>query len=101
MLTFMSQIINRLSKNRIKQIFIFQSILLIPILIIYVYLLVSNSINYFYDGLYQIIFALSFILNGIEHFILKKKGSGIFFFIIGILFVYLSIQSFDLYYLKK
>ena len=75
----MSQFINRIFKDRIKKIVIIQFILLIPLLIMMVYSFTTNSINYLYNGLFQIIFALINILNGVEQFILKKKGLSIFF----------------------
>lgn len=95
----MSQFINRIFKDRIKKIVIIQFILLIPLLVVYSF--TTNSINYLYNGLFQIIFALIIILNSVEQFILKKKGLSISFFILGILFVYISIQSYNLYLLSK
>ena len=97
----MSQFINRIFKDRIKKIVIIQFILLIPLLIMAVYSFTTNSINYLYNGLFQIIFALINILNSVEQFILNKKGLSILFFILGIVFVYLSIQSYNLYLLSK
>ncbi|KMY48262.1 hypothetical protein AC625_00875 [Peribacillus loiseleuriae] len=101
MIPIMSQFINRIFKDRIKKIVIIQFILLIPLLIMAVYSFPTNSINYLYNGLFQIIFALINILNSVEQFILKKKGLSISFFILGILFVYLSIKSYNLYLLSK
>ena len=101
MIPIMSQFINRIFKDRIKKIVIIQFILLIPLLIMVVYSFTTNSINYLYNGLFQIIFALINILNSVEQFILKKKGLSILFFILGIVFVYLSIQSYNLYLLSK
>ncbi|PET44972.1 hypothetical protein CN514_21315 [Bacillus sp. AFS001701] len=101
MITILSKFINRIFKDRIKQIVIIQFILLIPLLIICIQSFTTNSINYFYNGLFQIIFALINILNGVEQFILKKNVLSILFFILGIFFVYLSIQSFNLDILRK
>ena len=87
----MSQLKNRLFKDRIKQIVIIQSILLIPMLIFLVYSFLSESNNHVYSGLFYILAALINYLGWFEDKILKKNNPNnfsiwlaIMFFIIGI-----------------
>ena len=95
----MSQLKNRLFKDRIKQIVIIQSILTIPMMMYVVYSFTSDNTNHIYEGLFHISLAAIFFSNVIEEKILKKKESNfdllklsaIIFFIIGIMDLFFDI----------
>lgn len=98
---FMNSILIKISnsffRNRVKKIAVLQLLLMIPLLLYFIYSLNSESVNYFYNGLFQILVACINLLFCIEQYILKKKGSSIMFLILAIVFVYTGIQSFNLY----
>ncbi|MBM7655224.1 hypothetical protein [Neobacillus cucumis] len=92
---------NRFFKNRVKPIFITQFILIIP-MIVFIYLsFTTYPVNFFYSGFIGIILAISIILNGIEQYILKKKGRSISFFILSVLIILVAVQSFYFATLKR
>ena len=96
----MSQLKNRLFKDRIKQIVIIQTILTIPMMMYVVYSFMSDNTNHIYEGLFHISLAAILFSNAIEEKILKKKESNelnlwlmgaIMFFIIGIMDLFFDI----------
>ncbi|WP_129692046.1 hypothetical protein [Gottfriedia acidiceleris] len=100
MITIMSQLKNRIFKDRIKQIVIIQTILMIPMMMYVVYSFTSDNTNHIYEGLFHISLAAIFFSNVIEEKILKKKESNalnlwlmcaIMFFIIGIIDLFFDI----------
>ncbi|MGG3564796.1 hypothetical protein ABES03_24670 [Neobacillus rhizosphaerae] len=91
-----------LFKNRIKQIVIIQLLLLIPIFIIGILVFrVKEGVDFFYLGIFQGIVALYWFLTGIENFILKKRGFSLIFFILGVMFILLSLETFHILNIKK
>ncbi|WP_413300044.1 hypothetical protein AA0X95_17480 [Bacillus sp. 1P10SD] len=90
-----------LFKNRIKQIVIIQLLLLIPIFIIGILVFrVKEGVDFFYLGIFQGIVALYWFLTGIENYILKKRGSALIFFILGVMFSLLSLETFHILNIK-
>jgi amino acid permease len=81
-------------KNRVKQIVITQFILIIPMIVLLFLSFTTYSVNFFYSGFIGIILAISMFLNGIEQYILKKKGKSIPFFILSVLIILVAVQSF-------
>ncbi len=92
------QLSNSLFRNRIKEIVVIQLLLMIPLIVNFIVILNSNSINYLSNGIFDMIIAVHNLLLCIEQFILKKKGIGIVFLILTILFLNSGIQSFNLYF---
>jgi hypothetical protein len=91
-----------LFKNRIKPIVIIQLLLSIPMFIIGILVFrVKEGVDFFYLGIFQVIFALFWILMGIENFILKKRGFSFVSFILAIMFILLSLETFNILNLKK
>ena len=86
----------RIFKDRIKPFIISYFLLLIVFIIISHYALKDDSINFFYNGLGQLVIAITWLLLGIEHFLLKKKKSSFIYIILSLLWIYLAIQSFHL-----
>ena len=84
---------DRFFKNRVKPIVITQLILVIPMIIIVFLTFTSNTINYFYTEVIQIILAISMFLMGIEQYLLKKKIFSITFFALTLLIILVIIQT--------
>lgn len=84
---------DRFLKNRIKPIVITQLILAIPMLIIIFLTFTSNSVNFFYSLLIQIILAISMFLMGIEQYLLKKRSLSITLFALTSLLILVIIQT--------
>lgn len=78
-------------EDRIKPILFLQVILVICAII--VYLQTYNKVNYFYSGILNIIAGVIFLLNGIEIYILKKRGY-IFWLILSVLWLGIAFQNF-------
>ncbi|MFC5775653.1 hypothetical protein [Ectobacillus antri] len=97
---FLNKLGKRIVKDRIKPFVFIQLIVLIAYLIVSFYSLKNHEVNYFYQGLSQVIVAVFWLLMGIEQFILKKKLYSIFSIIFSVLFIYLAIQSFSLLKIK-
>lgn len=88
-------ILKFLFKNRIKPIAIVQLLLFIPLFLIgFLVFRMKDHVDFFYLGMFQGIFALYWILTAIENFILKKRGFALVVFILAIMFIYFSINSF-------
>lgn len=86
---------NFLFKNRIKPIVIIQLIVLVPLIIIGLLVFkMKDQVDFFYLGMFQGISAFYWILTAIENFLLKKKAYSIVFFILAVMFIYFSINSF-------
>jgi hypothetical protein len=99
--TILYKIGKRIFQNRIKPLVIMQLILLIPYITFSIFALKEpNTVNYFYNGLGQIVLAVFFCLLGIENLLLKKKIFSLCFFAMAIIWIYIAIQSFHLYTLK-
>jgi hypothetical protein len=92
---------DRFLKNRVKRIAIAQFILIIPMIIIVFLSFTTYPVNFFYSGFIGIILAISMFLNGIEQYILKKKGWSISFFILSVLIILVAVQSFYVSTLKR
>lgn len=92
---------DRYFKNRVKPIVIAQMILAIPMIIILIFTLTSNTVNFFYNGILQIILALSMFLLGTEKYILKKKRTSIPFFVLTLLIIFVAIQTFNVSSIKR
>jgi purine-cytosine permease-like protein len=98
---FLSNLIKRIVKDRIKPFVIVQPIILIAYLIVGAYSLKNHEVNYFYEGLSQIILAVFWLLFGIEQLILKKKMISIIFIILFVAGIYLAINSFSLINMRR
>jgi hypothetical protein len=83
---------DRLSKNRVKPIVITQFILVILMIIILFLTFTSNTVNFFYTIVTQIILAISMFLLGIEQYLLKKKIFSIAFFAVTLLIILVVIK---------
>ncbi|MED4227527.1 hypothetical protein [Neobacillus cucumis] len=92
---------DRFLKNRVKRIAIAQFILIIPMIIIVFLSFTTYPVNFFYSGFIGIILAISMFLNGIEQYILKKKGRSISFFILSVFIILVAVQSFYVATLKR
>jgi amino acid permease len=92
---------DRFLKNRVKQIVITQFILIIPMIVFLFLSFTTYPVNFFYSGFIGIILAISMFLNGIEQYILKKKGWSISFFILSVLIILVAVQSFYVSTLKR
>ncbi|WML56156.1 hypothetical protein [Neobacillus sp. PS2-9] len=91
-----------LFKNRIKQIVIIQFLLLIPMFIIgFLVFRAKEGVDFFYLGIFQGIVALYWLVAGIENFILKKRGYSLIYFILTVMFILLSIETFHILNIKK
>jgi hypothetical protein len=88
-------------RNRIKPFVITQLILIIPMLIIGIYVLKDEDVNFFYFGILQIVNAGFWFLMGLENFILKKKDFSLVSFFITVLFILLAIQIFHVIKIKQ
>jgi hypothetical protein len=88
-------------KDKIKPLAIAQLMLFIPIIIISFFIFKAGSVNFYYNGLLQIIFSAYWLLLGIEQFIFKKKKFSYVYFFFSIMFILLAIQSFNLMSLKR
>ncbi len=99
MRSLMKKIGREIFKDRIKPFLVIYLMLLIVYIIISVYTFKDNSVNYFYNGLGQIVIAGFWFLMGIEHLLLKKKLFSIFCFVLSFMFISLVIQSFNLFVL--
>lgn len=95
------KIVSRFLKNRIKPFVISELILLIVYILVSYYALKDHQVNFFYNGLGQMIMAVIWLLLGIENFRLKKKGISIAWFILSLLFICLSLQTFFLLSIKQ
>ena len=92
---------DRFFKNRVKPIVITQLILVIPMLIIVFLTFTSNTVNFFYTAVIQILLAISMFLMGIEQYFLKKKRWAISFFILTLLIILVVIQTFYVAIIKR
>ncbi|OIK11024.1 hypothetical protein BIV60_18905 [Bacillus sp. MUM 116] len=92
----MKTFLNKIFERRIKVFVIIQIIFLIPIIIISIFTFTSKSVNFFYNGMLQIILAGFWFLMGIENILLKKRGFSIVSFVLAVMFVLIAIQSFNL-----
>ncbi|MDQ0202270.1 hypothetical protein [Neobacillus ginsengisoli] len=92
---------DRFLKNRVKQIVITQFILIIPMIVFLFLSFTTYPVNFFYSGFIGIILAISMFLNGIEQYILKKKGWSISFFILSVFIILVALQSFYVSTLKR
>ncbi len=99
MRSLMKKISLQINKERIKPFLVIYLILLIVYIIISIYTFKDNSVNYFYNGLGQIVIAGFWLLMGIEHLLLKKKLFSIFCFVLSLMFISLVIQNFNLFIL--
>lgn len=97
--SLMKKISLQIYKDRIKPFLVIYLILLIVYLIISIYTFKDHSVNYFYNGLGQIVIAGFWLLMGIEHILLKKKLFSIICFVLSLMFIFLAIQTFNLYIL--
>ncbi|MEH7096621.1 hypothetical protein [Neobacillus vireti] len=100
MALFLYKFNKRIFKSRIKPFVIIQLILLVAYLIISIYSLKNHEVNYFYEGLSQIILAVFWLLIGMEQFILKKKLLCIFGMVLFVIGIFLAINSFSLLNIK-
>jgi amino acid permease len=91
---------DRFFKNRVKQIVITQFILIIPMIVFLFLSFTTYPVNFLYSGFIGIILAISMFLNGIEQYILKKKGWSISFFILSVIIILVAVQSFYVSTLK-
>lgn len=83
----LNKFIERIFRDRIKPFVIIEGILLIPIIYI-AWGRLMNIRNYTYYGyIVSIILSVIYFLMGIESFILKKKASSLFYFILGVFFI--------------
>ena len=97
---FMNKLNMQIFKDRIKPFLIIYLILFIAYLIISTYALKDKSVNFFYNGIGQLIIAGFWLLMGIEHFLLKKKLYSIISLTLTLMAIYLAMQSFNLFNLK-
>ena len=86
---------DRFLKNRVKQIVITQFILIIPMIVFIFLSFTTYPVNFFYSGFIGIILAISMFLNGIEQYILKKKGWSISFFALTLLIILVAVHMFQ------
>jgi amino acid permease len=91
---------DRFLKNRVKQIVITQFILIIPMIVFVFLSFTTYPVNFFYSGFIGIILAISMFLNGIEQYILKKKGWSKFF-ILSVFLILVAVQCFYVSTLKR
>jgi hypothetical protein len=101
MSSFLNILMNRILRDRIKPFVIIEFIILIPYLIISFYALKGHTTNFSYLGIGQVNFAIILFLMGIEYILLKKKILSILWFIMTLIWVYLSIQTFGLLNTKR
>lgn len=99
--SFLNKLCKEIYKDRIKPFVIVYLILLIAFMITSFYTLKDDNVNFFYNGLGQIIMAIFWLLMAIEHFILKKKMLSILWFIFFTMGIFLAYQTFHLLSIKS
>lgn len=92
---------DRFFKNRVKPIVFTQLIIVIPMIIIVLLTFTSNTVNFFYNAVIQILLAISMFLMGIEQYLLKKKTLSIAFFAITLFIILVVIQTFYVASIKR
>ncbi|WNS76159.1 hypothetical protein RRV45_03860 [Bacillus sp. DTU_2020_1000418_1_SI_GHA_SEK_038] len=90
----------KIFRNRIKPLVIMQLLCLIPILILCLFIFKDGNVNFFYNGIFQLIFAAFWLLTGIENIMMKKRGYSFMSVALCIIFIYLATQSFQLANIK-
>lgn len=93
---FLTQLGKWIFKDRIKPFLIIELLLFIPYIIVSYYALKGHRVNFFYNGLAQIILAVFWFVMGTEYFFLKRRLISFFYFILTLMLTYLAIDSFKL-----